>query len=95
MQTGEVMLAVHIDCRGYVISDSTVLDQEALAIVTRASPLPPPPSEVAGDEIELTADIPFCGSRFRQHMSEASQPLAPLAASRYSASIVNLAVPLA
>lgn len=35
------------------------LDQEAVALVTRAQPLPPPPPEVPGDPIEIVAPVQF------------------------------------
>jgi len=35
------------------------LDQETLALIRRAEPLPPPPPEIAGDSVELTVPVQF------------------------------------
>jgi len=48
-----------LNCRIVGNSVSPSLDQEALAVVQRASPLPPPPAEVAGARISLTVPIRF------------------------------------
>jgi len=53
-RTGTVLSADIAKSRGFAS-----LDGEARALIQRASPLPAPPSEVAGDEIELTAPIQF------------------------------------
>ncbi|MBL8645222.1 MAG: TonB family protein [Rhodospirillaceae bacterium] len=40
-------------------SGFAVLDDEALALVTRAQPLPPPPPEVAGDPLVMIVPVDF------------------------------------
>jgi protein TonB len=40
-------------------SGSAALDDEALAIVQRADPLPPPPADVDGDLIEFSVFVRF------------------------------------
>jgi protein TonB len=42
-----------------VSSGSAALDDEAVAIVLRADPLPPPPADVDGDLIELSVFVRF------------------------------------
>lgn len=42
-----------------VSSGFSALDTEALALIDRAEPLPPPPPEIKGDVIELVAPIEF------------------------------------
>jgi protein TonB len=47
---------------GYQISGSSgsaSLDQEALSMIQRASPLPAPPPEVPGSRISLTVPVRF------------------------------------
>jgi protein TonB len=51
---GQLLSADVIKSKGF-----TALDAEALALVRRAAPLPPPPAEVSGDAIELVAPIQF------------------------------------
>lgn len=65
-QQGVVYLRFSMDRRGKVLSASIVkssgidaLDQETLALIHRAEPLPPPPAEVNGDSIELTVPVQF------------------------------------
>ena len=36
-----------------------LLDEEVLALIQRAQPLPPPPAEVAGDRFELLVPVAF------------------------------------
>jgi protein TonB len=40
-------------------SGSTVLDEEAIAVLQRASPLPSPPAEMAGELFPLSLPIQF------------------------------------
>ena len=40
--------------RGYAL-----LDQEVVALIQRASPLPPPPEEVQGERLELVVPVEF------------------------------------
>ena len=63
---GEVSVTFTIDRTGQVVashvlrsSGSTTLDDEALAVLHRASPLPSPPAQVAGATIDLTIPIQF------------------------------------
>jgi protein TonB len=63
---GTVHLNFSIDRNGRVMSyrivgssGSEVLDHEALAMIQRASPLPAPPSEVAGARINFTVPVRF------------------------------------
>lgn len=51
---GRVQAAALIETSG-----RTLLDREAVALVRRASPLPPPPPEVEGDLITLTVPVEF------------------------------------
>jgi periplasmic protein TonB len=53
-RTGQVLSANVAESHGFA-----QLDGEALALIQRASPLPPPPAEVSGDEIQLVAPIQF------------------------------------
>ena len=60
------MLHFAMDRHGHVLSariqrgsGHTLLDQEALALVRRAEPLPSPPDSVAGDPVVLTVPIEF------------------------------------
>ncbi|MBB2202281.1 TonB family protein [Gluconacetobacter tumulisoli] len=66
-QEGTVMLHFAMDRKGHVLSASIegssghgLLDQETLALVRRAEPLPPPPDTVTGDPITLTVPVEFC-----------------------------------
>lgn len=63
---GLVILAFVIDRQGHVLADtlnkssgSEALDQEALAMVRRADPFPPPPPEVPGARLGFTVPIRF------------------------------------
>jgi protein TonB len=63
---GAVQVRFTIDRRGQVLaarvikaSRSMHLDAEAIAMLKRASPLPEPPDEVAGDVVELVIPIQF------------------------------------
>jgi protein TonB len=65
---GEVDVNIQVDRRGHVVwtrilksSGIASLDREALSILERAGPLPPPPPEVAGETIALTAHFQFYG----------------------------------
>lgn len=65
-QQGEVQVAFKIDRQGQVLSvrvvkssKSAPLDDEALAMVRRAAPLPVPPDEVGGDSFEFVMPIQF------------------------------------
>ena len=65
-QTGKVMISIVLDRQGRVIesrilrpSGVAVLDEEALAIVQRAQPFPPPPAEVSGERIERSVPVNF------------------------------------
>lgn len=55
-----------MDRRGRVLSASIVrssnsrmLDEEAVALIRRAEPLPPMPADLAGDTITLTVPVTF------------------------------------
>jgi protein TonB len=63
---GVVRLSFSIDRSGAVhnarvvgSSGSSVLDQETLAMIERASPLPPPPDEVPGARISIVVPISY------------------------------------
>jgi TonB family protein len=63
---GVVSLAFTVDRKGNVVtsriektSGSTVLDAEALALLTRAAPLPAPPPEVADADLKFVLPIRF------------------------------------
>lgn len=65
-QEGVPMLHFAMDRHGHVLSahiqrgsGHTLLDQEALALVRRAEPLPSPPDSVAGNPVVLTVPIEF------------------------------------
>ena len=65
-QQGVVLLRFSMDREGRVLSariekSSGVasLDQETLALIQRAQPLPKPPTEVPGNPIELVVPIEF------------------------------------
>ena len=53
-RTGQALSAEVINSKGFAL-----LDSEAAALIRRASPLPPPPADVLGDQIELIAPIQF------------------------------------
>jgi len=63
---GEAKLAFSIDRGGHVIasrivhsSGSDALDEEALAMVKRAAPLPPPPAEISDDQLSFVVPIRY------------------------------------
>jgi protein TonB len=63
---GTAQLAFNVDRQGNVhnarvtrSSGSSVLDHEALALVQRAQPLPPPPPEVPGAQIPIVVPIRY------------------------------------
>lgn len=51
---GNVLAAELAQGSGYL-----PLDEEAMAAVRRASPVPPPPAEIAGDPVEVTTPVQF------------------------------------
>lgn len=69
LRSGEqdtVMVRFVVDRDGQLLSADVIkskgladLDAEALALIHRAAPLPPPPFEVAGDAFELVAPVQF------------------------------------
>jgi protein TonB len=65
-QQGRAMLRFSIDRSGkvlrYKIEKSTgydVLDREVIAMIQRASPLPPMPADMSGDHLEIVVPVPF------------------------------------
>jgi periplasmic protein TonB len=63
---GEVSVTISVDRTGRVVashivhsSGSSALDEEALAVLHRASPLPSPPAQLAGAALNLTIPIQF------------------------------------
>jgi protein TonB len=67
--TGVANLSFSIDRQGHVLnsqiiksSGSAVLDAEALSLMTRASPLPPPPAAVPDTDLTFVLPIRFEGS---------------------------------
>lgn len=65
-QQGVSIVAFTIDRQGNVVvqrlhrsSGHEVLDEETLALLLRAHPLPPPPPEVAGERIDLVVPVQF------------------------------------
>lgn len=65
-QEGVVYVRMTLDRQGNVLTRSIEtssgvqsLDAEALALIDRAQPLPPPPPEIKGDTIELVVPIEF------------------------------------
>jgi protein TonB len=65
-EEGTVRLSFSIDRSGRVLSyqiigssGSAALDQEALGMIQRASPLPAPPPELGGARISLTVPVRF------------------------------------
>jgi protein TonB len=66
---GVVSLGFNIDRQGHVVSSrivkssgSTVLDAEALALIKRASPFPPPPVTIADADLTFVVPIRFAGA---------------------------------
>lgn len=53
-RAGRVVSAILERSAGY-----GALDEESLALIGRAQPLPPPPPEVAGDRIEIRVPVEF------------------------------------
>ena len=67
--TGVVSLSFSIDRQGHALnskiiksSGSAVLDAEALSLLTRAAPLPPPPAAVPDTDLTFVLPIRFEGS---------------------------------
>lgn len=65
-QEGVVKIAFTLDRRGNVLAASVrgpsghrLLDAEAMEMLDRAAPLPPPPPEVEGDTVELVVPVQF------------------------------------
>jgi TonB family protein len=65
-KVGEARLAFSIDRGGRVLtsrivhsSDSEALDEEALALIKRAAPLPPPPAGVPDDRLSFVVPIRY------------------------------------
>lgn len=65
-EEGTTHIAFTLDRQGRLLSayiqkssGSQALDSEALAILSRAAPYPPPPSELAGEQLSLTVPIRF------------------------------------
>ncbi len=65
-QQGVAYLHFIMDRNGKVLSARIekssgyeALDQETLALIHRAEPLPKPPTEIPGDPIELTVPVQF------------------------------------
>jgi protein TonB len=63
---GVVSLAFTIDRHGGVVSSkivkssgSAILDAEALDLIKRAAPLPPPPADVADSDLSFVVPIRF------------------------------------
>jgi periplasmic protein TonB len=67
--TGVVSLSFSIDRQGHVLnskiiksSGSAVLDAEALSLLTRAAPLPPPPAAVPDTDLTFVLPVRFGSS---------------------------------
>jgi periplasmic protein TonB len=65
-QQGVAQLFFSLDRQGRVTesrllssSGAAALDQEALALLRRAQPFPPPPPELTGDRVGVTVPIRF------------------------------------
>jgi len=63
---GQAWVFFSIDRQGHLVASrlvhsagSAALDQEALALLKRVQPFPPPPPELAGDPVDITAPIGF------------------------------------
>jgi periplasmic protein TonB len=59
-RTGKVLSSEIERSRGY-----TLLEQEVIALLERSSPLPPPPAEVTGDQVEVVVPVEFFIRRHR------------------------------
>jgi TonB family protein len=77
-EQGVAQVFFSIDRQGRVLesrvvrsSGANALDEEALALLKRAEPFPPPPQELAGDHVDLTIPIRF---NFTPPASSASTP---------------------
>jgi TonB family protein len=77
-EQGVAQVFFSIDRQGRVLesrvvrsSGANALDEEALALLKRAEPFPPPPQELAGDHVDLTVPIRF---NFTPPASSASTP---------------------
>jgi periplasmic protein TonB len=67
---GKVTVAFTVGRNGGVVSShivqgsgSAILDEEALALIKRAQPLPPPPSTIADNQLSLVVPINYIASR--------------------------------
>jgi protein TonB len=65
-EQGVAQVFFSIDREGRVLesrvvrsSGSSILDEEALALLERAAPYPPPPAVLGGDHVDLTVPIRF------------------------------------
>ncbi len=65
-EQGVATVTFSMDRSGHVLSaslarssGSTALDEEAVAMVRRAEPLPPVPADIAGATIKLTLPVAF------------------------------------
>jgi len=65
-QQGVVHLRFTIDREGKVLASEInkssgfeLLDEEVLALIQRAQPVPPPPPEVTGNRIEMLVPVSF------------------------------------
>jgi periplasmic protein TonB len=65
-QEGVAQIFFSLDRQGRVIdsrvvrsSGASALDEEALALLRRAQPFPPPPPELSGQRVDLTVPIRF------------------------------------
>jgi protein TonB len=65
-QQGTALLRFSMDRQGRVLSAQlargsgfSLLDDEAMALIQRAQPLPAPPPELAGERLELVIPIEF------------------------------------
>ena len=65
-EQGVVQVFFALDRQGHVVesrvvrsSGAPILDEEALALVQRAQPFPPPPAELTGPQVALTVPIRF------------------------------------
>jgi protein TonB len=65
-QEGTVLLAFVMDREGRVLehrirqgSGHRLLDEEVVALIRRANPLPPPPPEIPGNRISFVVPVQF------------------------------------